>query len=61
MKTTVQSRVRWFFLLWLIGRPIWYFWVEVSLFNFLLVYLLWQQENALRSLVQLVTTRRSEV
>lgn len=56
-----NTRMLLLFLLLLIGRPIWYFWVEVSLFNFLLVYLLWQQENALRSLVQLVTTRRSEV
>ena len=56
-----NTRMLLLFLLLLIGRPIWYFWVEVSLFNFLLVYLLWQQENALRSLVQLVTTWRSEV
>ncbi|HXP34747.1 MAG TPA: CDP-alcohol phosphatidyltransferase family protein [Chthoniobacterales bacterium] len=56
-----NTRMLLLFLLLLIGRPIWYFWVEVSLFNFPLVYLLWQQENALRSLVQLVTTRRSEV
>jgi len=54
-----NSRMLLLFLLLLIGRPIWYFWLEVSLFNFLLVYLLWQQENALRALVQLVTTRRA--
>jgi phosphatidylglycerophosphate synthase len=56
-----NTRMLLLFLLLLIGRPIWYFWIEVSLFNFLLVYLLWQQANALRSLVQLVTARRAAV
>jgi len=56
-----NTRMLLLFLLLLIGRPIWYFWIEVSLFNFLLVYLLWQQGNALRSLVQLVTARRAAV
>jgi phosphatidylglycerophosphate synthase len=54
-----NTRMLLLFLLLLIGRPIWYFWLEVSLFNLLLVYLLWQQENALRALVQLVTARRA--
>jgi hypothetical protein len=56
-----NTRMLLLFLLLLIGRPIWYFWIEVSVFNFVLVYLLWQQENALRSLVQLVTARRAAV
>ena len=56
-----NTRMLLLFLLLLIGRPIWYFWIEVSLFNFLLVYLLGQQGNALRSLVQLVTARRAAV
>ncbi len=56
-----NTRMLLLFLLLLIGRPIWYFWIEVSLFNFLLVYLLWQQGNALHSLVQLVTARRAAV
>jgi hypothetical protein len=54
-----NTRMLLLFLLLLIGRPIWYFWLELTLFNVLLVYLLWQQENALRSLVQLVTARRA--
>jgi hypothetical protein len=56
-----NTRMLLLFLLLLIGQPIWYFWFEVSLFNFALVYLLWQQENALRSLVQLVSARRAAV
>jgi len=56
-----NTRMLLLFLFLLIGWPIWYFWMEVSLFNFLLVYLLWQQGNALHSLVQLVTARRAAV
>jgi hypothetical protein len=56
-----NTRMLLLFLLLLIARPIWYFWMEVSFFNLLLVCLLWQQEKALRSLVQLVTARRAEV
>ena len=56
----LMTNTRMLFLFWLlfIDRPIWYFWVELSLFNFLLVYLLWQQESVARSLLQPVTARR---
>ena len=53
-----NTRMLLLFLLLFVGRPVCYFWFEVSLFNFLFVYLLWQQENALRSLLQLVTKQR---
>jgi len=56
-----NTRMLLLFLLLLIGRPISYFWLELTVFNFVLLYLLWQQENALRSLVQLVTTRPAAV
>jgi len=56
-----NTRMLLLFLLVLIGRPIWYFWLELTLFNFLLVYLLWQQKNALRSLVELVSTPSAAV
>jgi phosphatidylglycerophosphate synthase len=56
-----NTRMLLLFLLLLIGRPIWYFWLELTLFNFLLVYLLWQQKNALRSLVELVSTPSAAV
>ena len=47
------------FVLLLVRRPIGYLWLELSLFNFFLVYLLWQQENVARSLLQLITARRT--
>jgi hypothetical protein len=56
-----NTRMLLLFLFLLIGRPIWYFWVELSLFNFLLVCLLWRQGNDLRSLLQRVTARRAAV
>jgi len=43
-----------FFLLF-IGRPVWYLWLELTAFNFLLVYLTLQQERMSRSLLQLTT------
>jgi phosphatidylglycerophosphate synthase len=53
-----NTRMLFLFLLLFIGRPIWYFWFELTLFNFLLVYLLLYQERASQSLVRLVTTHR---
>jgi len=46
------------FLLLLVGRPVWYFWLELSAFNVLLVYLILQQERLSRSLLELATARR---
>ena len=53
-----NTRMLFLFLLLFIGRPVWYFWLELSAFNFLLVYLLWQHERRSRSLLQLVTPWR---
>ncbi len=56
-----NTRMLVLFLLLLIGRPIWYFWIELTLFNILLVYLIWRQENASRSLLQVVTARHPAI
>jgi len=53
-----NTRMFLLFLLLLIGRPVWYFWLELSAFNFLLVYLILQQEKMSQSLLELVTARR---
>ena len=53
-----NTRMLFLFLLLFIGQPIWYFWLELTLFNFLLVYLLLYQERASQSLLQLVNTHR---
>src|SRR5438874_9331076 len=53
-----NSRMLILFILLFIGRPVWYFWIEVTFFNGLLAYLLYRQENMSQSLLELVTTRR---
>jgi len=53
-----NTRMFLLFLLLLIGRPVWYFWLELSAFNFILVYLILQQERLSRSLLELATARR---
>jgi len=40
-----NSRMLILFLLLIIGQPIWFFWVELTVFNALLVWLLFQQEK----------------
>jgi CDP-alcohol phosphatidyltransferase-like enzyme len=47
------------FVLLFIGQPIWYFWIELTVFNLLLIYLVLRQENMSQSLLTLVTTRRA--
>jgi len=53
-----NTRMLLLFLLLLIGRPVWYFWLELSVFNFLLFYLILQQERLSRSLLELAIARR---
>ena len=40
----------------LIGRPVWYFWTEVTVLNLLLVWLIYRQEEMSQSLLELATT-----
>jgi hypothetical protein len=53
-----NTRMLLLFVLILIGKPIWYFWFEVIPFNFLLAYLLFQQEVMSKSFVGLVAAQR---
>ena len=53
-----NTRMVFLFLLLFIGQPIWYFWLELTLFNFLLACLLFYQERASRFLLQLVDMHR---
>ena len=39
-----------------IGQPVWYFWIELTVFNVLLVYLIYRQESMAQSLLELATT-----
>ena len=52
-----NTRMLLLFALLLIDQPIWYFWIELTVFNLLLIYLVLRQEKMSRSLLTLVTTR----
>lgn len=40
-----NTRMAFLFVLLLIGQPLWFFWIEITAFNGLLVYLLWRQQR----------------
>lgn len=46
------------FLLLLAGQPIWYFWIELTVLNVLLIWLIARQSNMTESLIETVTTHR---
>ena len=40
-----NTRMGFLFLFLLIGQPVWFFWIEITIFNALLIYLLSQQQR----------------
>jgi hypothetical protein len=52
-----NTRMLLLFVLLFLGQPIWYFWIEITVFNLLLAYLIHRQETMSRSLVELATAR----
>jgi CDP-alcohol phosphatidyltransferase len=50
-----NTRMLVLFVFLFIGQPIWYFWVEVTLLNLLLIWLLYRQEKMSQSLIALAT------
>ena len=53
-----NSRMLLLFVLFLIRQPIWFFWLEITLGNLLLVYLILRQEKISRSLIGLLTAQK---
>ena len=53
-----NTRMLILFILLFIGQPVWYFWLEVTLFNLLLAYLIYRQERMAQSLLALAMTPR---
>jgi hypothetical protein len=53
-----NTRMLILFTLLFIGQPVWYFWIEVTVFNVLLAYLIYRQESMAQSLLELATTPR---
>ena len=52
-----NTRMLVLFIFLFVGQPIWYFWVEVTILNILLAYLIHRQEIMSQSLMELATTR----
>jgi phosphatidylglycerophosphate synthase len=52
-----NTRMLVLFIFLFLGQPIWYFWVEVTILNMLLAYLIHRQEIMSQSLMELATTR----
>ena len=53
-----NTRMLILFILLFIGQPVWYFWIEVTVFNVLLAYLIYRQESMAQSLLELAMTTR---
>src|SRR6266567_1098026 len=53
-----NTRMLILFAVLLIGRPVWYFWTEVTVLNLLLAWLIYRQEKMSQSLLELATTTR---
>ena len=53
-----NTRMLILFILLFIGQPVWYFWLEVTVFNLLFAYLIYRQESMAQSLLELATTTR---
>jgi hypothetical protein len=51
-----NTRMLILFIFLFIGQPVWYFWIELTVFNVLLVYLIYRQESMTQSLLELVPT-----
>ncbi|HEY6070818.1 MAG TPA: CDP-alcohol phosphatidyltransferase family protein [Chthoniobacterales bacterium] len=49
-----NTRMLLLFVVLLVDRPAWFFWIEITIFNLLLLGLLYWQERMCRSLLQLV-------
>jgi phosphatidylserine synthase len=52
-----NTRMLVLFIFLFLGQPIWYFWVEVTILNMLLAFLIHRQEMMSQSLMELATTR----
>ena len=53
-----NSRMLVLFVLFLVRQPVWYFWLEITAGNLLLVYLIFRLEKISRSLIRFLTTQK---
>jgi hypothetical protein len=53
-----NTRMLVLFVLFLARQPVWFFWLEITAGNLLLIYLIFRQKNISRSLIQSLTTQK---
>ena len=53
-----NSRMLLLFTVLLLDRAAWFFWIEITMFNLLLIYLLFRENNMCRSLLEMVKQPR---
>jgi hypothetical protein len=53
-----NTRMLLLFAVLLIDRPAWFFWIEITMFNLVLVYLLYRQRNMCRALLEMMRQPR---
>jgi hypothetical protein len=56
-----NTRMFFLFVLFLMGKPVWFFWIELTVFNVLLTYLVLQQKEMSRSLLEFLEPRHQVV
>ena len=52
-----NTRMAFLFFLLIIGQPVWFFWIEITVFNALLIYLLSQQQRMAASCLEVLSGR----
>jgi hypothetical protein len=55
-----NTRMLILFVVLLVGQPVWYFWIELTVLNLLLVFLIFDQEKMCRSLVRIASAQRDQ-
>jgi hypothetical protein len=53
-----NTRMLLLFVVLLVDRPAWFFWIEITMFNLVLIYLLYRQRNMCRSLLEMMRQPR---
>jgi len=53
-----NTRMFLLFVVLLVDRPAWFFWIEITMFNLVLVYLLYRQRNMCRALLEMMRQPR---
>jgi hypothetical protein len=54
-----NTRMFFLFLFLFVGRPVWYFWLELTVFNLLVGLLVLQQEKMSQSLIKMIETQQA--